>query len=218
VVRGKVSAWALVDGGDDPVQADDMIEYDRPPALPDQPPITNPVSRVRSRAVGIARWSGVAVSIVSVVFALLTYFGFWNYFRSDTLLEALAARLDLSYAEVNRVVRPEEPEWRPLLRVIASYTHVDLPRDKEPVVFARGTAIASAKADFGEWTAPTTPIVLIYKQWPGQGDLKPKDYRIVGTIQDLHEWVRKDETDFDFVCRPIILGILSACVGTFLAL
>jgi hypothetical protein len=202
----------------DPVQADDMIEYDKPPALPEQPPVTNPVSGARSCAVSIARWSGVGLSIVSVVFAVLTYFGFWNYYRGDTLLEALAARLDLSYAEVNRVVRPGEPAWRPLLRVIANHTHVDLPRDKEPVVFARATAIASAKTDFGEWTAPTTPIALLYKQWPTGQDLPPEDYRIVRTIQDLYEWIRKDETDFYFVCRTIILGMLSACVGTFLAL
>ena len=67
----------------------------------------------------------------------------------------------------------------------------------------------------GEWTAPTTPIVLIYKE---VGPASDEDVKIVRTIQDLHEWVRKDEGDFDFRVRTIIFGLLSACVGVFLAL
>jgi len=150
-----------------------------------------------------------------VIFAVLTYLGTWNYLRGDTLLTALAARLDLSYAYASRQVRPGAPEWRPLLRVIRSNTHVDLPLDKEPVLFARGLAVASANTEMGEWTAPTTPIVLIYKE---VGPASDEDVKIVRTIQDLHEWVRKDEGDFDFRVRTIIFGLLSACVGVFLAL
>jgi hypothetical protein len=65
---------------------------------------------------------------------------------------------------------------------------------------------------------PTTPITLIYKEWPGHGTVTPDDYRIVGTIEDLHNWIRNDEADFDFLFRTIIFGALSLCVGVFLAL
>jgi hypothetical protein len=198
-----------------------MIENDRPPALADQPPIANPVRPARDRAVTIARWSGVAISIVSVVFAVMTYFGVWNHLRGDDLVSEVAARFDKSYSEDASIpVRRSDKEWEPLLRIIA-HSH-RLPHDREPFVFARFPAVLSAKTEDGgklmaEWTAPTTPVALLYKEWPGQG-IPKEDYRIVGTIQDLHEWIRTDEADFDFVCRNIIFGVLSACVGMFLAL
>jgi hypothetical protein len=89
------------------------------------------------------------------------------------------------------------------------------------MVFARGQAITSAKTAAGEWTAPTTPIVLLYRKWPdpGSGDLKfGEDAFVVGTIGDLHDWVRRDRADFDFVWRTILFGLLSACAGIALAL
>jgi hypothetical protein len=166
-----------------------------------------------------ARCIGVALSVASILFAVLGYFGFWRHLRGDDLLDALANRLDTSYAEnVSRQVRPGEPEWNPLLRVITA--HVDIPRDKTPIVFARAEAITSAKSTAGEWTAPTTPIMLLFIKWPDPGsDLKKgEDYLTVGTLGDLHEWIKADQTDFDFFWRTIIFGTLSACVGVFLAL
>ena len=171
--------------------------------------------KVRNRrAVNIVRWIGVALSIASVVFAVLTYFGAWNYLRGDTLLADLAGRLDLSYAEVKRQVRPGDPEWEPLLRVIRQYTHAELPADKQPIFFGRGVAVFSAQTDQGEWTAPTTSLLLMYSELPASKE----NYRVIGTLQDLHDWIRRDEADFDFLVRTIIFGLLSASVGVFLAL
>jgi hypothetical protein len=92
---------------------------------------------------------------------------------------------------------------------------------KTPRVFARSVAVTSAKSDDAggaEWTAPTTPIFLIYRDWPGHGDVPPDDVMMVGTIADLEKWVRLDEADFDFRVRTIFLGLLSLIVGVFLAL
>lgn len=167
------------------------------------------------------RWFGVVLSGVAVLFASLSYWGFWDFLRGDDLLIGLAQRLDTSYAEVSRQVRPVDPEWEPLMRVITHYTHADLPKNRQPVVFARFVAVSSFKTDAGEWTAPTTPMALLYKQWPapGTGPFKiNQDAWIVGTLGDLHEWIRRDEGDFDFVWRTIIFGALSVCVGAFLAL
>ena len=47
----------------------------------------------------VIRWVGVAISVISVTFAALNYFGFWRHVRGDDLLEALPTRLDTSYAE-----------------------------------------------------------------------------------------------------------------------
>ena len=164
------------------------------------------------------RWAGVAVSVLSVAFAVLTYLGVWNELRGDNLVAALAARLDTSYAEVPRQVREADKEWLPLMRLIRNNTHVDLPKDRKPIVFARFVAVASFKQDSGaEWTAPTTPIVLLYKDL-NQGALSKDDWITIGTIEDLHNWVRTDVADFDFLVRTIMFGILSVCVGVFLAL
>ena len=77
-------------------------------------------------------------------------------------------------------MRRDDKEWSPLMPMITKYSNADLPRDKKPRVFARFKAVLSAKDDAtgAEWTAPSTPIVLIYKEWPGQGDVSVTDWRI----------------------------------------
>lgn len=167
------------------------------------------------------RWCGVIISAGSVLFALLSYCGFWDRLRGDGLLGRYATRLEHSYFDVPSPVRPADPEWKPLLRVVKRYTSATLPRDKDPKVFARLPAVASATSMFAEWTAPTTPVVLIYRDWPTNTPdvLKPKhDYWLVGTIGDLHEWIRKDQADFDFFWRTLIFGAMSVSVAAFLAL
>src|ERR1700677_995890 len=116
-----------------------------------------------------ARWLGVIFSGISVVFAILTYFGFWNEWRGDNLAAAAANRFDKSYSQdASRAVRNGDKEWLPLMRLITKYSHTDLPKYREPRVIARFVAVASAKdASGAEWTAPTTPIALLYKEWPG---------------------------------------------------
>jgi hypothetical protein len=169
----------------------------------------------------IARWLGVVFSAVSVLFAISVYLGVWSEWRGNNLVAAVAARFDKSYSEdASRPVRPSDKEWPPLIRIIKKYSHADLPTDKEPRVLARAVAIASVKVDASgfEWTAPTTPLYLMYRDWPGRGDVPASDVRIVGTIEDLHNWIRNDAADFDYLVRTIIFGVLSFCVGVFLAL
>lgn len=117
-----------------------------------------------------ARWIGVALSAASVVFAILGYFDFWRHMPGNDLLDALANRLDTSYAEnVSRQVRPGEPEWYPLMRGITA--RANIPRDKTPVAFARSVAVVSAETTAGEWTAPTTPLKLLFRE-PGTSSFK----------------------------------------------
>ena len=88
------------------------------------------------------------------------------------------------------------------------------------MTFARAQAITAAQTPVGEWTAPTTPVVLLYRKWPdpGSGEFKfGQDAFVVGTIGDLHDWVRRDRADFDFLWRTIIFGLLSARAGIAIA-
>jgi hypothetical protein len=119
--------------------------------------------RMIAAAKQIARWVGVIISLTGVGFAALTYTGFWSHVRGDDLLIAVADRFDLSYApDASEPVRPDDPAWKPLMRVITEYSRADLRNDKKPEVLARMAAISSAKVEAGgalvaEWTAPTTP-------------------------------------------------------------
>ena len=117
-------------------------------------------------------------------------------------------------------MRPGDSAWPIVMRVIAKYSHAKLLAGREPRVFAQFVAVASARneAAHSEWTAPTTPVALLYKEWPGHGPVPPEDFVIVGTIGDLHAWIQRDESDFDFFIRTILFGVLSACVAVFLAL
>jgi hypothetical protein len=169
----------------------------------------------------IARWAGVGVSVASVLFAILTYLGVWNEWRGDNILAEVATRFDSSYSQdAGRPVRPGDKAWPVVMRVIAKYSHAQLLAGREPRVFARFVAVASAlnEAAHGEWTAPTTPVALLYKEWPGHGFVPPEDVVFVGTIGDLHTWIQRDESDFDFLIRTILFGTLSACVAVFLTL
>ena len=165
------------------------------------------------------RWTGVLLSILSVAFAVVSYSTHWDWWLRDDMVEKVAARFDLSYSnDAALPVQRGDPEWAPLLKLIEQYSphRGELPKDRLPMTFARFQAIAAAQTAAGEWTAPTTPVVLFYRKWPdpGSGPFKPgQDAFVVGTIGDLHDWVRRDRADFDFFWRTIFFGLLSACVG-----
>lgn len=75
----------------------------------------------------------------------------------------------------------------------------------------------SSKIDLGdgrmaEWTAPTTPIYLLYHDLPAEkGDAVQ-----VGNIEDLHNWVERSKSDFRFYVQDIFLGLFSFALGAFI--
>src|SRR5579871_2174155 len=143
----------------------------------------------------------ILVPILTVAFISSERTGFWDRVRGLDLAERAAKRFDLSYAaDASTPVRVGDPEWRPLLSLIEAYSIASLPKGREPRVIARHVAIASAKTQIGpdqimEWTAPSTPLLLLYRDWPGD-DLPPSDVKIVGTIGDLHRWIDQSKADF----------------------
>jgi hypothetical protein len=178
----------------------------------------------RQRIKTVARWTGVALSILSVAFAVVSYTTHWDWWLRDDMVEKVTDRFDLSYAkDAGLPVQRGDPEWAPLLRLIERYSphRGELPKDRPPMTVARFQAITAAQTAAGEWTAPATPVALIYRKWPdpGSGVYKPgQDWFVVGTIGDLHDWIRRDRADFDFFWRTIIFGLLSICTGVALAL
>src|SRR4029453_14760360 len=109
---------------------------------------------------------GVFLPLVTIVFVVSEHVGLWDrYLGLNHVIEA-AGRLETSYAEgVDRILRPGEPAWAPLIKLIHRYSSAQLPADRQPKLLARFVAVASAKIDAGpgkiaEWTAPSTPITL----------------------------------------------------------
>ena len=176
----------------------------------------------RQRIKTVARWTGVALSILSVVFAFVSYSTRWDWWLHDDMVEKVADRFDLSYSnDATLPLQRGDPEWAPLLRLIeqCSPRRGEL-RTVHLMTFARFQAITAAMTAAGEWTAPATPVVLLCRKWP---DPVSGDFKRTRRIRHRHDrrppdWVRRDRADFDFFWRTIFFGLLSACVGIALAL
>jgi hypothetical protein len=165
--------------------------------------------------------SAVILPVLILGFVISERTGFWDrYFGLNHVLE-FATRLETSYAEgVDRQLRPGQPGWDAMLTLIRRYSPAQLPTNREPKLLGRSVAVTSAKLDldggkFAEWTAPSTPIILIYIEWPGQ-IVTPADYRVVGTIGDIRTWVDKRRSDFHFLTRDILLSMAGIVVGVIL--
>jgi hypothetical protein len=110
--------------------------------------------------------------------------------------------------------------WRPLLRLIYRYSNARIPKNREPKVVARFVAVASAREPIGnggvvEWTTPSTPIAVSYLEWPGN-DVPPADYRIVGTIGDLHAWISRSKSDLHSWVVDVFMVASSVVVGVYI--
>jgi hypothetical protein len=166
------------------------------------------------------RWKRTIVAVTLVLpflylaFVILDRNGYWDQVSGLTLVEKVSARFDLSYAEdASRPVRVGDKEWKPLLGLTYRYSTVSFSKDKEPRVFARLRAPFSTRtpevgAIATEWTVPSTPIFLIYQDWPqnsGKG-VPPENVRIVGTIGDLENWISKEKDRRKYWVQDIFLG------------
>jgi hypothetical protein len=159
----------------------------------------------------------VAAAIMPAIylaFVITDHYDVWDEVRGLNDVKVVAARMNTSYEEVQRQYRPSDKEWKATVDLIKKYTKSQLPPGREPLVVMRYGAITSAKLDLGygkfaEWTAPTTPLALLYHEFPTPGSIKPEDIVIVGQIGDLFAWIDKSKTDFRFFVQNVLLGIFS---------
>jgi hypothetical protein len=161
------------------------------------------------------------IPLLGVAFIVLERRGVRDHVRGLDRAEEAAKRFDLSYAPgASAPVREGDAEWSPLITLIRKYSQADLPANREPKVLARNRALSSAEIPgssgspipFAEWTSPGTPLILIYKDWPGN-EVQKEDYRIVGTIGDLHSWIERSKSDFHSNVMDIILTVAILALG-----
>jgi hypothetical protein len=152
-------------------------------------------------------------------FIIADRFGVWDRLAGLDLVEHAATNFELSYApDASAPVRLGDKEWVPLLRLTYKYSNAQFPTNKKPLLIARSVAISSGRTPaegpvLAEWTAPSTPLALLYHDWPGHGDVQPTDYRVVGTIGDLREWISKAKDYRRFLVQDVFLGMFTPLLG-----
>src|SRR5579862_4753987 len=115
----------------------------------------------------------LALPFLYLGFILADRFGTWDRLFGLDLVEQAAANFELSYAPgASTPVRMGDKEWRPLLKLTYRYSPATFPTDKQPLLFVLFVALSSAGTPsegptLAEWTAPSTPLTLLYHNWPG---------------------------------------------------
>jgi hypothetical protein len=161
-------------------------------------------------------------SILAFAILIFDQVGGLDYCLKIPLLENVARRFELSYGpDASRPIRPSDKEWAPTLKLIREYSRTRFPKDRQPRVIARFKAVSSAqeqvgKEEIAQWTAPSTPIAFLYKDWPGTSVI-PEDYRVVGSIGDLRSWIDEYHDKWKFITNDLLLAVL-AVVTTALSL
>lgn len=144
--------------------------------------------------------------------------GVWDRLFGLDLIEQAATRFELSYApDASNPVKVGDKEWKPLLNLAYKYSTAKFPADKQPRVIARFVAVSSARIPaegpvMAEWTAPSTPLVLLYRDWPGN-TVPSEDYRILGTIGDLRNWISQAKDYRRFLVQDVFLGMFTPLLG-----
>lgn len=151
-------------------------------------------------------------------FILADRAGVWDRLGGLDLVEQAAARFELSYApDASKPVRVGDKAWEPLLKLVYGYSHAQFPAEKTPRVIGRSVAVSSSRLPEegpveAEWTAPSTPLLLLYRDWPGN-TVPREDYRIIGTIGDLREWISKAKDYRRFLVQDVFLGTFTPLLG-----
>jgi hypothetical protein len=164
----------------------------------------------------------LALPMFYFIFLVADRNGLWSHLSGLDKVESVAARFERSYsADASHPVSLGDPEWKPLVKLVYKYSNADLPQDKQPQTVARFPATISDVSRtpngeiLSEWTAPSTPLVLLFRRWPGQ-DVPKNDWVIVGTIGDLRTWILRDKDDLRFWVKDVFFMLTSFVIGLLL--
>ena len=173
-----------------------------------------------------SRWVKFVLNVLLLIlafsylgFIVADRFGVWDHLFGIDLVEQAATNFESSYTpEASKPVRVGDKEWEPLLKLAYQYSRAQFPTDKQPHVFIRSVATLSTRTPpegpmTSEWTAPSTPLFLVYKDWPGHGDVKSEDYRTIGTLEDLRDWISKVKDSRRFWVQDVFLGTFTPLLG-----
>jgi hypothetical protein len=162
----------------------------------------------------------VLLPIIGLAFLLAEHGGLIDRISGLDLVENVASRFDKSYAPgASLPVYPENPEWKPTIRLIERYSSVKWPPGRQPQTIARMEAKLSEQDGGGyEWTSPATPVAVLFRRWPtdtGQG-IPKEEWAIVGSIGDLHSWIQRSKNRLHFLFTDCFMTAMAALLGYWL--
>jgi hypothetical protein len=180
--------------------------------------------------------TAVHVAKLVLLLPLVLYLGFiipekkgwWDHVSGLDSAREVAERFERSVGPDDAVpVRAGEKEFNPVMALIKQYSSAKLAGDRTPLVVARMQAKVYDAQPLGQngalaqWTSPATPIVVMYFDWPNVrfpgGTVPNSEYAIVGTLGDLHEWIRRSHEDLHFeVVDLLLVGIVPLVLGLYL--
>lgn len=159
-------------------------------------------------------------------FLLTDRYGLWDNLSGLSWSDRSEQRFEKSYARDSSIrVRSGDKAWMPTLKLIRKYSKANLQPDRESKVIARWQAALSTRTPtegpiFSEWTAPSTPIVLLYEDLPMTADAKldANDWVVVGTIGEWREWIVRAREERRFVVLNVFLGTFGPLLSIFVFL
>jgi hypothetical protein len=176
----------------------------------------------------IKQWLEFALAVGLPAMTLLLVWaehsGLIDHWRGLDRVQAVADNFSVSYdPNACNPVYPDNPAWKPLIEIIQRYSKSPLRRDRQPQTVARFQATLSGKSDIGnehfsEWTAPSTPFVVLYRHWPENtgAEIPRDDFTVVGTIGDLQSWITQSKDDFHFLVNDVVLTFMALTLGYWL--
>jgi hypothetical protein len=166
----------------------------------------------------LANWFALVFAILTLALVIAERLGALDWYLDLKPMQKAAENLSSSYAPATqRIFTPAHSEWLPTIRLIRKYTSKHLPESAQPKAIARFRAVLSDKEDLSqgavaEWTAPSTPIALIYG--PGKALAVGADHVvIVGDIGDLSRWIAEYRDYWKFLLNDVLLGVLSVATA-----
>jgi hypothetical protein len=176
----------------------------------------------RPRAKKIKRVVELAATVilpfVVITFSVLDHNGTIDRWRGIDLVEEVANRFSLSYADnASAPVYPTDPAWKPTIALIEKYSKIKLRADKTPQTIARVQDPNAKQYAAGfEWTVPATPIAVLYQHWPGNTGKTlalHENFELVGSIGQLQSWIERSKSDFHFLLNDIFLAAMAAILA-----
>lgn len=162
-----------------------------------------------------------------LIFISLEKSGYVDRILGLDLAQQIAERFERSVGHDDAVpVRIGDKEFLPTLSLIKQYSAIKLDPNKTPTVIARFQAKVydaqpiTSDGKLAQWTSPATPIVVYYYDWPNKkfpnGNVPLDQFTIVGTLGNLHEWIRRKHEDTHFwIVDLMLVGLVPAMLGLY---
>jgi hypothetical protein len=161
------------------------------------------------------------VTIMSVCSVVALHFGAADYFLDLAPAIEVAQHYDKSYSVEDGpyMLHPDSSSWPIMMRLIGWYSIARIDEARAQTI-GRAPAIAAGEIPVGsataEWTAPGTPILVLYGRVDNGSTVGPNDAVVVGSIQDLHDWIQRARDDFRFWVTDVAIGSVSAVLAVLL--